>query len=164
MAHWAALSCCMALLAGLHSTARADRYQYDTHGRLISVVYDSGKVLTYTYDTNGNLERRKVDTRVDHTADQNGNGVITLSELLRVIQFYNSNGLHCQAGTEDGYAPGPGDTSCAAHASDYNPQNWIVSLSELLRVIQFYNSAGYIPCPGATPATEDGFCPLGAAQ
>jgi hypothetical protein len=34
--------------------------------------------------------------------------VIQLSpELTRLIQFFNSRGYHCQAGTEDGYAPGP---------------------------------------------------------
>ena len=84
-------------------------------------------------------------------------GSISLSELLRVIQFYNSAGLHCQAGTEDGFAPSSGDTSCAAHDSDYNPQDWTISLSELLRVIQFYNSGAYYACPGQ--GTEDGFCP-----
>jgi hypothetical protein len=95
---------------------------------------------------------------VAHTADQSGDGVITLSELLRVIQFYNSLGLHCGVGTEDGYVPGSGvDTSCTAHASDYNPQDWVISLSELLRVIQFYNSLGYYSCPGQ--GTEDSYCP-----
>ncbi len=73
-----------------------------------------------------------------------------------MIQFFNSGGLHCEAGTEDGYAPGPpGDTSCAIHSGDYNPQDWQIGLSELLRVIQFFNSAGYHACPEG----EDGFCP-----
>ncbi len=92
-----------------------------------------------------------------HTADQDNNNVISLSELLRVIQFFNSNGLHCQAGTEDGFAPGSGDQTCAAHDSDYNPQDWLINLSELLRLIQFFNSGGYHACPGEE--TEDGFCP-----
>jgi len=92
-----------------------------------------------------------------HTADQDNNNVISLSELLRVIQFFNSTGLHCQAGTEDGYAPGQGDQTCAAHDSDYNPQDWLITLSELLRIIQFFNSGGYYSCPGE--GTEDGFCP-----
>ncbi len=98
-----------------------------------------------------------------HSADQDRNNRISLSELLRVIQFYNSGGLHCADppdSTEDGYVPGPGaDHSCMPHASDYNPQNWMISLSELLRVIQFYNSGGYYYCPDAEPPTEDGFCP-----
>ncbi|HPO17406.1 MAG TPA: hypothetical protein PLI09_28495 [Candidatus Hydrogenedentes bacterium] len=91
----------------------------------------------------------------NHTADQNGDNTINLSELLRVIQFYNSGGLHCQAGTEDGFAPGPGATDCAPHDSDYAPQDWAINLSELLRLIQFYNSLGYHPCVEG----EDGFCP-----
>ncbi len=91
-----------------------------------------------------------------HTADQNGDTLISLSELLRVIQFFNSGGFHCQAGTEDGYAPGAsGDVSCTAHASDYNAQDWAIGLSELLRLIQFFNSGGYHECSGS----EDGYCP-----
>ncbi|HPO12832.1 MAG TPA: hypothetical protein PLI09_05260 [Candidatus Hydrogenedentes bacterium] len=92
-----------------------------------------------------------------HAADQNGNNLIDLSELLRIIQFYNSDGIHCQEGTEDGYAPGPGGMSCAPHDSDYSPQDWYIGLTELLRMIQFYNSDGYYYCPDYH--TEDGFCP-----
>jgi len=91
------------------------------------------------------------------TADQDHNNQISLSELLRVIQFFNSDGFHCQAGTEDGYAPGPGDQTCANYATDYNPVDWRISLSELLRLIQFFNSGGYHYCPGEN--TEDGYCP-----
>ncbi len=90
-----------------------------------------------------------------YAADQNADGLISLSELLRVIQFYNSGGFHCEAGTEDGYAPDPGVETCTPHASDYNPHDWHINLSELLRLIQFYNSGGYHSCSG----TEDGFCP-----
>ncbi len=92
-----------------------------------------------------------------HTADQNCDGLVNLSELLRVIQFFNSGGYHCESGTEDGYAPGLGDTNCTPHASDYNTQDWLINLSELLRLIQFFNSGGYHYCPGEN--TEDGFCP-----
>ncbi|HPO17485.1 MAG TPA: hypothetical protein PLI09_28890, partial [Candidatus Hydrogenedentes bacterium] len=91
------------------------------------------------------------------TVDQNQDNAVSLSELLRVIQFFNSNGFHCEAGTEDGYAPGPGDTNCEPYDSDYNLLDWHISLSELLRVIQFFNSGGYHYCPGE--GTEDGFCP-----
>ena len=99
-----------------------------------------------------------------HSADQDANNIISLSELLRVIQFYNSGGLHCAEppeSTEDGYVPGanPAQEGCAPHSSDYNPQDWTISLSELLRVIQFYNSGGYHACPDADPPTEDGYCP-----
>jgi len=90
-----------------------------------------------------------------HSADTTHDYAISLNELLRVIQFYNSDGFCCQGGTEDYYAPGPGDTSCAAHDSDYAPQDWAVSLSELLRLSQFFYSAGYhTDC-----ASEDTFAP-----
>ncbi|HPO12046.1 MAG TPA: PKD domain-containing protein, partial [Candidatus Hydrogenedentes bacterium] len=90
-----------------------------------------------------------------HSADTAPDQHINLSELLRVIQFFNSNGFHCEAGTEDGYAPGPGDQTCTPHDSDYNTQDWHVNLSELLRVIQFFNSDGYHTDCGS----EDNFAP-----
>ncbi len=94
-----------------------------------------------------------------HSADQNGDWRIGLSELLRVIQFFNSQGYHCAGSpgdTEDGFVPGPGTNyTCTPHDSDYNTQDWRVGLSELLRVIQFFNSGGYHGCTGS----EDGFCP-----
>lgn len=91
-----------------------------------------------------------------HTTDRDADGKISLDELLRVIQFYNSFALHCDAAGEDGYAPGPGaQAGCAAHAADYAPQDWVVSLDELVRVIQLYNSDGYFACVGS----EDGYCP-----
>ncbi len=92
-----------------------------------------------------------------HTADQDGNNQISLSELLRIIQFFNTAGLHCEEGTEDGYAPGPGGTGCTPHDSDYAPQDWSINLTELLRIIQFFNIGLYHSCP--EQLTEDGYCP-----
>ena len=94
-----------------------------------------------------------------HSSDTEPDWEISLSELLRVIQFFNSDGYSCVPGTEDSYAPGPGDTSCGPHGSDYNPRDWEVNLSELLRLIQFFNSGGYHACPDEDPATKDGYCP-----
>lgn len=90
-----------------------------------------------------------------HTADQDLDYRISLSELLRVIQYYNSGGLHCDPETEDGYAPGAGDKTCVRHASDHDPKNWKIDLSEVLELIQFYNLYCYQPCPDA-PGT---YCP-----
>ena len=103
-------------------------------------------------------------TAVDqyHTADQDQNHRVNLVELLRVIQFYNLGDFRCAIppeSTEDGYAPGVGDTSCAPHDSDYAPRDWRIGLSELLRLIQFFNAGGYSYCPES--GTEDGFCPAG---
>jgi hypothetical protein len=91
-----------------------------------------------------------------HSADPNGDNRIVLSELLRVIQFYNSSGYGCEAGTEDGFAPNDADRGCTPHDSDYNPQDWRITLTELLRLIQFYNSGAYFACPDA--GSEDGYC------
>lgn len=100
---------------------------------------------------------------VNHTADQNGDGVINLTELLRVIQLFNGSGYRCAVApysSEDGYLPSMGyDHACRPHASDYNPQDWVINLTELLRLIQFFNGGAYHACPGAN--TEDGYC-LGA--
>lgn len=93
-----------------------------------------------------------------HSADINENWKIDLSELLRIMQFYNSAQISCQDDTEDGYAPGPGAHDCAPHDSDFEPQDWQVGLRELLRAIQFYNSYGY----EAVEGTEDGFQPVPA--
>lgn len=89
-----------------------------------------------------------------HTADRNLDFTVSLSELLRVIQFFNTGAHHCEMGTEDGYAPGAGDTSCIPHDIDYNLTDWRVNLSELLRLIQFFNGGGYRYCGD----TEDGYC------
>lgn len=95
------------------------------------------------------------------SVDKDGDFIVSLSELLRVIQLYNVNGLHCAEApgdTEDGYVSGTGlNHDCAPHDSDYNPQNWVISLTELLRAIQLYNAAGYHYCP--IDNTEDDFCP-----
>lgn len=91
-----------------------------------------------------------------HAADPNGDGDISLTELLRVIQFFNVGAFSCNASSEDGYAASAGDQTCTAHSSDYNPQDWKIQLSELLRLIQIYNSTGYVACAEG----EDGFCPI----
>ena len=49
-----------------------------------------------------------------HSADTDHNGKLSLLELTRVIELYNTRvgtsrtgQYHVQAGTEDGFAPGP---------------------------------------------------------
>lgn len=91
-----------------------------------------------------------------HSGDIDGGYIIDLSELLRIIQFYNSNGYHCDPAGEDGFGPGLGAQNCTPHSSDYSPRDWRIGLSELLRFIQLYNSGGYTPCDTG----EDGFCPV----
>lgn len=90
-----------------------------------------------------------------HTADINGDFQLSLSELLRVIQFYNGMGYGCAAGTEDGYQISSGTRDCGQHNSDYSPADWQINMRELLRSVQFFNSHGYYE----NPASEDGFAP-----
>jgi hypothetical protein len=90
-----------------------------------------------------------------HSADQDVNRRVGLSELLRVVQFYNLHGYGCEPGEDDGYMPGDPDRDCAPHDSDYAPQDWRIALGELMRLIQFYNLGGYHVCD----AGEDGYCP-----
>lgn len=99
-------------------------------------------------------------TEVFLSADTNHNFVISLSELLRVVQLYNSGGFQCAASpgaSEDGFVPGAGPAHlCGPHTSDYISANWAIGFDELLRTVQFYNAPGYRYCPG--DSTEDGFC------
>jgi len=90
-----------------------------------------------------------------HSADVNKDRRISLSELLRVIQFFNSGGYGCDLSGEDGYSVDKTDQSCALHNSDYNPQDWKIDLSELLRIIQLFNAGGYY----GPVISEDGYLP-----
>jgi len=94
-----------------------------------------------------------------HSLDTDGDFKVELTELLRVIQFYNYREYSCAPSwltTEDGYVPGNrGDRSCQPHASDYNPQDWSISFEEILRAIQIFNSPSYYWCPGQG---KDNFC------
>jgi hypothetical protein len=114
-----------------------------TAGQAVNTVFANGYI-----DTTGQGR--------PHAVDLDRNRAISLSELLRVIQFYNSAGFQCGSGTEDGYAPGAGSIICGIYDADYSPQDWQIGLTEVLRLIQFYNSTGY-----SEDATgEDGFKPL----
>ena len=96
-------------------------------------------------------------TEEKHSADINHDKRIDLSELLRLIQFYNSNAYHCEEKGEDGYAPGKSTAiGCEPHDSDYIEQDWEISLSELLRLVQLFNTGGYYDCDASG---EDGYCP-----
>ncbi|MBI1320039.1 MAG: hypothetical protein GC168_14005 [Candidatus Hydrogenedens sp.] len=109
---------------------------------------------------------------VMHSADADGDFRFELSELLRIVQFFNVGGIGCgdlNNFADDGYqasAAVPSTDWClssfmSAHSSDYNGDNRI-SLPEMLRAIQLYNgrylmNANSAPCTG----TEDYFCDPG---
>lgn len=105
--------------------------------------------------------------------DINGDRVVSLSELLRLVQLYNAGSFGCDLGTEDGYAPGAGNASCCVPAGTViiccsvpittcrapdvvvAPEANQVTLSDLLRGIQLFSFDGYSSCIGS----EIGFCP-----
>ena len=129
--------------SGIHAIALSNVVLSSPNGTSVPVSVTSGTIST-TVDTS------------PHDTDVDGDFRISIDELLRVIQFYNSDGLHCMTGTEDGFSPGQGDQGCAHYDLDYAPVDWYISIDELVRGIQLYNSAGYI----RNPAGEDGFVPL----
>ena len=112
----------------------------------------------YIGDLRAEGESYEAELAIPHSADQNADNRLGLSELLRIIQFYNSASFGCNPGTEDGYEPDNPDQSCIPHDGDYNEQDWTISLSELLRMIQAFNSEHFHYCPNVVPPTEDGFC------
>jgi carboxypeptidase D len=113
--------------------------------------------------TTAELQARAGNAAPIHNADQNADGAISMSELLRVIQFYNATGYRCAllAQSEDGFlagrlAPNQRDPDCPAHASDYAPENGAISLSELLRAVQLFNLGVYHFCEQS--GEGDNFC------
>jgi len=104
-----------------------------------------------------------------HSADSNADTKISLLELTRVIELYNSSNAgvrsgvyHTQSGTEDLFATGTGSITAGYHSADSNKDGRI-SLLELTRVIELYNyrngsgvrTGEYHPEIGS----EDGFAP-----
>lgn len=83
-----------------------------------------------------------------HSADVNGDFKLSLSELLRVIEIYNTRfgttrtgRYQVQDGSVDGFATNPNSESTSLsrfHSADSNHDAQI-GLSELLRVIELYN-------------------------
>lgn len=97
-----------------------------------------------------------------HTADIDGDGLFSLTELLRVVQLFNADAYRCFAGegaSEDGFEPGAGDClACGGHDADYvDGADCVIDLSELLRLIQLFSLGSYGNCL----ESEDGFCGLG---
>lgn len=102
-----------------------------------------------------------------HTADTNRDRRLSTAEVTRVVQIYNyrsgatrTGAYHDQAGTEDGFALGPGVLT-TYHSADTNRDGRIDS-DELLRVIELFDyrngsvrTGDYHPQSG----TEDGFAP-----
>jgi hypothetical protein len=136
-------------------------------GVAATIADDTSKTFTHTFTAvaaNHTVDVVFMSTGEYHSADTNMENVVSMPELLRVIQLFNTNmGKYiCDGTSEDGYASGDDAAmrTCMQHSAD-SDDNWELSLSELLRVIQFWSLGGY---HRATPADEgfptaDGFAP-----
>jgi hypothetical protein len=96
-----------------------------------------------------------------HNADQDDDFVLSLTELLRVVQFFTLGSYSCPLNpvfTEDGFFAGSQGTQlCAPHDSDFSgTADYAIDLNELLRLIQLYNAGTYHSC--GDPGSDDGFC------
>jgi hypothetical protein len=109
-----------------------------------------------------------------HSADSNRDYQISLLELTRVIELYNTrNGINRTGAyrvhdtSEDGFAGEPtrafgADASLARHHSADTDRNGRLSLYELTRVIELYNHRESGARTGRytlSPGSEDGFAP-----
>jgi hypothetical protein len=109
-----------------------------------------------------------------HSADTNRDLRISLLELTRVIELYNTRqgnlrtgAYRVQDGTEDGFAsepaPVPGAALTRHHSADTD-RNGRLSLYELTRVIELYHTREAATRTGRyslRPGSEDGFTPGG---
>lgn len=107
-----------------------------------------------------------------HDADTDGDRSINLSELLRVIELYNTRfgttrtgRYQVQSGTTDGFSPDATTNEATPisrhHTGDFD-RDGTISLSELLRVIELYNTRSGTTRTGAyrpSEGTTDGFTP-----
>ena len=103
-----------------------------------------------------------------HSADSDQNWRLSLLELTRVIELYNTRdgttrtgAYHTDVTTEDGFAAGTGAIT-SHHSADTN-QDGKLSLLELTRVIELYNTREETTRTGeyhrTELETEDGFAP-----
>ena len=109
-----------------------------------------------------------------HTADLNRDGKINLSELLRLIELYNTRNQSTRTGrytvgtdTPDGFTTDPTQPASVDlalpryHLADTN-RDGRISLSELLRIIELYNTRTGSTRTGSyhrAAGTVDGFAP-----
>ncbi|GAB5558937.1 MAG: hypothetical protein SynsKO_05840 [Synoicihabitans sp.] len=104
-----------------------------------------------------------------HLADTNEDFKFGLTELLRVIELYNTRDgtvrtgkYHINESTVDGFATGPGTPECPPYHSTDTNKDCMISLTELLRMIELYNYREGTVRTGeyhVDSETVDGFAP-----
>ena len=151
--------------AGDHAdSGEVELLQLDLNGGTIKDASGNNASLTFTSPT---LDGVQVEASF-HSADTDQNWRLSLLELTRVIELYNTRdgttrtgAYHTDATTEDGFAAGPG-TIASHHSADTN-QDGRLSLLELTRVIELYNTRDGTTRTGeyyrTDTGTEDGFAP-----
>lgn len=75
-----------------------------------------------------------------HSADLNGDWVIDIDELSRVINLYQAGSYHVEE--NGGYGIGEGSQDGMTHSADLN-SDWVIDIDELGRVINLYQAGGY---------------------
>lgn len=79
-----------------------------------------------------------------HSADTNEDYRFSLSEFLRVVEFYRAtpgHDYHVNAASRDGYAVGDGPKTGYPHTGDYiEGADWKMGVNELLRMIDLFTS------------------------
>ena len=120
-------------------------------------------------------ESLMIAPRLVHGADTDGDFRISLFELTRVIELYNTRRGTVRTGayavttveTEDGFAAdatrtlNAGQTLSRYHSADTN-RDGCIALGDLLRMIELYNYRAATVRTGqyhAAAGTEDGFTP-----
>jgi len=63
-------------------------YTYDAAGRLIQADYGPIGIISYTYDANGNLLTKNVAASPAIPGDGNGDGIVTIGEVQKVIRMH----------------------------------------------------------------------------
>ena len=101
----------------------------------------------------GGVEEGEGEPLFTHSADEDGDGALSLGELLGIIQFYNFGSYQCDG--NGGYTVGTDTDGCTPHSSDFVP-DFFISMSELLRSIQVFNVGHYYACESG--GAEDGYC------
>ncbi len=109
------------------------------------------------------------EPKLTHSTDENDDWQISLGELLRVIELYNSptaanrtGDYHVEFGTEDNFAVGLGSHDGPYYSADTD-HNWKISLPELTRVVELFNARNGTSRTGlyrVSSSTVDGFEPV----
>lgn len=101
----------------------AARHYYDSQGRLVSIVYDDGKRITYTYDDAGNREAVVTAATAGNLPPEGANDYISVNEGASAYTFYpRTNDTDPEGGSKIMAATTNGDkgtTSFAATSVTY---------------------------------------------